>query len=555
MLRLPTSIFLLLSSIFLFPANGFSQHNEPLPLILKNVDASWDWRSNHTSIQPILEEAYHPKKDSSFGDGGMAHFITGPPRLSFANYYQKPFSDTDHFVEGGKTAFLIRPIYDLSGGKDLKSKNTIFNSAAGVILDADYKQKIGIEARFVTGISSLPYQLDSFAHFSGMMPGYSDRAYALGNGNYAFQHFSGNIIYRPSKIFNIQIGRDKHFWGDGYRSLFLSDCGMAMPYLKMQTTIWKLQYTSLFTWMQDWTNSNGFAKDFRSKFGTFHYIDFNATKWLNLGVFESIIFQGNDNLRMRGFDPNYLNPIIFYRPVEYSLGSSDNAMLGLSLKIRFNRNNIFYSQIILDEFYLKEIKAWKNGWWANKQGIQMGYKMFNVGNVNGLNMQMEMNIVRPYTYTHGSPQQNYSNAGMPLAHPLGANFAEGLGILSYYHKGFSISGKMVMAAMGLDSAGKNYGQNIFLPYGTRSVTTATLSPAADYNHHIFDGTKTILFSAELTSAYRFNTSFPLRVELTAGVWALHQYGNGVKKQATAVNKSSYIQLGLCLPLWRTYRDY
>ncbi|MBI3510432.1 MAG: hypothetical protein HY064_07190 [Bacteroidetes bacterium] len=527
----------------------------------------------HTSILPMIDadlRTRYEKSDSNafhlVYDWDLAFLLRRP---TFKNYYRKEpavtaIDDLASNEELKKSAFILRPVYDFTGGKDFKTKNTIFNSYAGVILDADYKQKIGIEARFVSGISALPGNLDSIARFTGMMPGFGDRAYALGNagqnggaglGNYSFQHFSGNIIYRPSKIFNIQIGRDKHFWGDGYRSLFLSDVGAAMPYLKMQTTIWKIQYTSLFTWMQDWTNSNGSSKDFRSKFGTFHYIDFNAAKWLNLGVFESIIFQGNDSYRMRGFDPDYLNPIIFYRPVEYSLGSSDNALLGFSFKIRFNTNNVFYSQLLLDEFYLKEIKNWKAGWWGNKQGVQLGYKIFNVAHVSGLNLQMEMNIVRPYTYTHGSPQQNYSNAGMPLAHPLGANFAEGLGILSYYHKRFSVSGKMVMAGIGLDSAGKNYGQNIFLPYTTRSVTIATLSPAADYNHHIFDGTKAILFSAEFSCAYRFNTSFPLRVELIAGTYGLHQYAKGLKNPASAVNKSSYVQIGLSLPLWKTYRDF
>ena len=98
----------------------------------------------------------------------------------------------------------------------------------------------------------------------------------------------------------------------------------------------------------------GSAQDFRSKFGTFHYLSFNATKWLNIGVFESVIWQGNDPNRQRAYDINYLNPLIFFRPVEYSLGSADNSMLGFSFKIRLNENNQLYGQLLLDEFYLKE---------------------------------------------------------------------------------------------------------------------------------------------------------------------------------------------------------
>jgi len=42
--------------------------------------------------------------------------------------------------------------------------------------------------------------------------------------------------------------------------------------------------------------------------------------------------------------------------------------------------------------------------------------------------QMEWNQVRPFTYSHGSPQQNYAHFNQPLAHPAGSNFYEFLAI-------------------------------------------------------------------------------------------------------------------------------
>lgn len=200
----------------------------------------------------------------------------------------------------------------MSAGFDFKSSRTLVSTIGGIIVDADFKRKIGIEIRFAGGTSTLPNYLDSIASFSGVMPGWGDRAYSNGNSSYSFQHISGNLIWRPSKIFNLQVGRDKHFWGDGYRSLFLSDVSAAIPYIKQTTSIWKLQYVSLFGWMQDYTQANGFASGFRNKFGTFHYLSYNATKWFNVGVFESVIWQGTDSNRQRGFDVNYLNPVIFF---------------------------------------------------------------------------------------------------------------------------------------------------------------------------------------------------------------------------------------------------
>lgn len=558
-------IFLLLFFL-LFSQKNFAQHVLPMN---DETTARWLNLQGHSAVQPYLN--LDVKADYLASGQRMAGHLpsvedrthTGYflPRYTWNSVYAKPFYSDKQSGNGTAIlppdpvyafakpiAFVARPVYDFQFGKEFVGNRTMFTTAGGIILNADYKQKFGIELRFATGITGLTNNQDSLSRAFGMLPGWGDRAYPVDtNGRYSFQHFSGNMIWRPSKVFNLQVGRDKHFWGDGYRSLFLSDLGPAFPYIKQQTTIWKLQYTSLFAWLQDWTNSTGSAKDFRSKFATFHYLSFNAAKWLNIGVFESVIWQGADANRYRGFDPNYLNPIVFFRPVEYSAGSSDNVMLGFAFKIRFNANNQFYSQLILDEFFLKEIKNWKAGWWANKQGIQMGYKCSNFGTAKNLFMQVEMNIVRPYTYSHGSPQQSYTHAAAPLAHPLGANFFELFGMLSYQWKGITVTGKLVGIRYGMDPDGKNFGQNIFLSYIDRSATNPQTPNEHDYGHRMFDGFGTNILYAEFKASYTFNTAFPLRLEFTTG--ARSQNGLLIHQN------SSYVTFGLSLPLWKSYRDY
>jgi hypothetical protein len=547
--RFVLKFFFIISTLF-FSQKNFAQHtillnqdvNQQLELGCNNLDV-------HSSVKPMLDVDVNGKTfkilDSITHSAGSDYEVTGKyytaytlnyPRATFRNYYRKP-TDTSSFSPGGKAALLIRPVYDVNVGYDLTSNRLLTTTVGGAILDADYKQKIGIEIRFAGGNVTLPDFLDSIVTASHTMPGYGDRAYSIGKASYTFQHISGNLIWRPSKIFNLQIGRDKHFWGDGYRSLFLSDGSAAMPYIKQTTTIWKFQYVSLFTWMQDYTVSQNSVKNFRNKFGTFHYISFNAAKWWNIGVFESVIWQGNDSHRVRGFDPDYLNPVIFFRPVEYSLGSSDNAMLGFASKFRLNRNNQVYFQLLLDEFYLKEILA-HNQWWANKQGFQLGYKCFNFADVKNLFLQTEMNVVRPFTYSHGSPQQNYSNAGNPLAHPLGSNFFEWLGLVSYTHQNYIFSGKFVSAIYGLDPDGLNFGQNINKSYMTHDH---------DYDNKMFQGIRTNLINVELKAAYKFNTAFPLQMEFIFG--ARHEHN------VYKVKDDFYVQFGLSLPLWRSYRDY
>lgn len=510
-------------------------------------------RTAHSAIKPYVDMDVIPADTVRRIDAAIrpSDAIIVPPRLSMQSVYSKG-SPLYNYVSAARldhtAEFAIRPIYDLRGGYDLKASRMLLTTAAGVAIAGDFNMKLGYEVRLVSGITNLPNYQDSLASHLGFVPGWGDRAYMLDSGKYGFQHLSGNIIWRPTPVFNLQVGRDKHFWGDGNRSMFLGDQGAAYPYIKAQTTIWKLQYTSLFAWLQDWTMSNGSNKDFRSKFASFHYLSFNAAKWFNISIFEGIVWQGTDSNRQRWFDANYLNPLVFFRPVEYSLGSSDNAMLGIAGKIRFNRNNVLYGQIILDEFYLKEIKAWKDGWWANKQGAQVGYKCFNFGMVDNLFMQMEVNVVRPYTYSHGSPQQSYSNGPLPLAHPMGANFAEFTGILSYNVKGFTVTGQLNVCRYGADvNDTMNYGQNVFQSYRDREF---------EYGNKVFQGCPTNVFLAKLNASYVFNTKFPLRLQLTAisrsekTKWNDPALGSLERKL-----KSSFVMVGLSLPLWRAQDDY
>ena len=65
----------------------------------------------------------------------------------------------------------------------------------------------------------------------------------------------------------------------------------------------------------------------QKKHGAFHYLDYALNNNLTIGLFEAIIWQSRDENFERGFDVHYLNPIIFYRPVEFSKHSPDNALL------------------------------------------------------------------------------------------------------------------------------------------------------------------------------------------------------------------------------------
>jgi hypothetical protein len=69
-------------------------------------------------------------------------------------------------------------------------------------------------------------------------------------------------------------------------------------------------------------------RTYATKFMANHYLSWNVSNRLNLGFFESVIWTNTND---RGFDASFINPIVFYRSVEFaSSARTGNALLGLT---------------------------------------------------------------------------------------------------------------------------------------------------------------------------------------------------------------------------------
>lgn len=459
----------------------------------------------------------------------------------------------EHDKKHKKGEIEVYPLLTAEAGYQASSPSRFTNDLAiGGHLLGNIGKKFSFNFKALAGNAIFNSSTDSIVRQTHVVPGigYAYRANSDSvNTQYAYQYYSGYLSYSPNKIFNFQVGNDKQFWGDGYRSLFLSDVSAPYPYLKITTNVWHLTYVNLYTIMKDVTNPSGFKSDWLTKYATFHYLGWNATKRINIGLFESIVWQGSDSTRYRGYDVNYLNPVMFFRPTEYSLGSSDNAFVGLSFKIKLFKKQQVYGQFMLDEFLLKEVIAdikhsikddstGKWGWWANKQGVQIGFKSFDLFGIKRLNFQTEYNFVRPYTYAHGSVQQNYGHFNQPLAHPLGANFWEEATFINYRIKRFFIEAKLIYAEYGADWAGSDYGKNIFISYSNRKN---------DYYNFTTQGLQTTLITASLRGAYILDTRMNLKIELG--------FAERMEQNNNANNQTPYFFLGIRTDLSNLYSDF
>ncbi|TMI85168.1 MAG: hypothetical protein E6H10_04200 [Bacteroidetes bacterium] len=343
----------------------------------------------------------------------------------------------------------------------------------------------------------------------------------------------GYFTFGVTKYIDVSFGYDKNVIGNGYRSLFLSDFSNNILFLKLNTRIWRFNYQNLFMELNA-TEPRGPDRLLKKKYATMHHLDINLTKSLNVGLFEGIIFGRPDH-----FEFGYLNPIIFYRSIEQQNGSFDNAVVGIDFKANVAHALQFYGQLLFDEFVLAEVKK-NRGAWVNKWGIQAGAKYIDALGIKNLDLQFETNIVRPFTYSHSDSIANYTHYNQPLAHPLGANFYELIGIARYQPAPkWLVQGKLFFWNQGLDSSAESFGSNIFLP---------NVSPyrTKDFGYRIGDGlgSKAVIAS--------FLVSYELKQNLFIDVSALFRKQNIDASPSTpAVSKNtSVISLGVRLNMQR-----
>ncbi|MCS6979593.1 MAG: hypothetical protein NZM15_05780 [Flavobacteriales bacterium] len=247
--------------------------------------------------------------------------------------------------------------------------------------------------------------------------------------SYDFFQARGYITFSAIRdVIQVQAGHDRLFLGNGYRSLFLGDFAPPLLFFRLNTRVWIFNYTNIFA--QGIHNSGPIAfVGFDRKFLAMHHLSVNLGRHINIGLFEAITSSPTESKPHR-FEINYLNPIIFYRAIENAIGSDDATQVGMDFKVNMLRHVQLYGQLNLNEFAVSEFLA-RKGSWMNQQAFQLGLKYVDAFALRNLDIQGEVNYVRPFMYTDKRAINSYEHYNQPLAHPAGANFIEYLGVLRY----------------------------------------------------------------------------------------------------------------------------
>lgn len=432
---------------------------------------------------------------------------------------------------------VINPVIQQQQGAESGYKERVFLNSKGLTARGIIGNKIGFSAYITDNQERGPRFVQTRIDSADAVPGAGFyKAFKVTAKDYFDAR--GSIHFNATKYLNFSFGYDKQFIGNGYRSLFLSEYANSALFLKVNTRIWKFNYMNLFMELTPQTvQISAGDKLLDKKYVAMHHLSFNATPWLNLGLFEAVVFG-----RKNHFDFTYLNPIMFLRVSEQQNGSADNALVGFDFKANVAKRAQFYGQFLLDEFFLKEVRA-QNGWWANKFGLQLGAKYIDLFNVKNLDVHGEINLVRPFTYSHYDSVSNYTHFNQPLAHPLGANFAEMIGVVRYQpFPRWTAEARLIVWKQGLDSLGvnSNYGSDIF--------KVNTNRPAGDYGYKIGSGIAANAVNAQLWVSYEWKENLYLE-----GGLLYRKQSKPVG--AASVPDATVMSLGLRWNAWRRTYDY
>ena len=428
--------------------------------------------NSHTSIKPyffndVLTEVNMDSIDSTVTDTNRLYLLPTSKLAKFMRWSENKLMDEDLvFIDSGGLKLRANLLLGLQVGRDGNEEENYWQNTRGYWLSGQVGEKAFFESAFYeTQANLLPY-INDYARQGYVLPGQGRyKPFKEGAGaDWAFA--SGAFGYRANKHFTAYLGHGKNFIGDGYRSLLLSDNSFNYPYFKLETNVWNIKYVNLWAQLSHIGFYPGAAGDrnWTQKYLAVHYLSWNVTKKLNFGLYESISWLKED----KGFDWQYMNPVIFMRPVEWQNGSADNVLLGANSKFKINDKFTLYGQVVLDDLNFAKLKE-ASGYWGNKYGGQIGVKAYNIANIYGLSAQLEYNVAKPFTYTHFDSTNAHTHMNEPIAHPLGANFQEAVGFIRYKYKRHKLTLKAVWSEAGKDTMNVNHGGNIFLSYNTNKI--------------------------------------------------------------------------------------
>ncbi len=511
--------FLLTLSVFI-SYQVFSQSSDfPLGHRVYQVIEMQDVRSDNSfyaTLKPYSRKRVHDFL-SEYPDGylrkEMRDFSSDSPRSkkpSLNNLYQYP--EDLYYYHGSNLDLHVNPAFQLSlGQSNVANAETLFINSRGIEIRGLIDEKVAFYTYLSENQARFPQYVNTVRDSTIAIP-YEGFWKQFNGTGVDFFRAQGYVDFGVTQSISAQLGYGKHFIGNGMRSLVLSDYSNNYPYLRIDTETELFEYTNVFSELIADVQGGAFgvlgSGGFSKKYMALHHLNIKITPNFTTGLFESVMY-GNSG---GGLKVEYLNPIIFYRAIEQQNGSEDNAFVGIDFKWNIKNQFSLYGQLSIDELIVGEVFA-GNGWWGNKQGVQLGAKYVDALGIENLMLQGEVNKVRPYMYAHKDGFTSYSHYNLALAHPLGANFSEYMGRVVYrVNEKWNLESVLLLASYGNDIGNVNYGRDILKDYLVRRPDGK--GGSLEFGNEHLQGNKTGLTLAFLRTTYMWKHNLFVDLEAT-----------------------------------------
>ncbi|MDQ3048218.1 MAG: hypothetical protein M3R27_11775 [Bacteroidota bacterium] len=449
----------------------------------------------------------------------------------------------------------IDPLLNFEFGTDFadKTHEALYKNTRGFLARGSIGEKFVFESSFYENQSTFVKYIDNYiiatddlfpqtANYKyNVVPG-QGRSKAFKTNGYDYAMASAYISYTPFRMLNVQVGHGKHFVGDGYRSLLLSDNSFNYPYARITTTYKNIQYTNLYTSFMNLSNAGvktppSTERLFQKKTGSFQMLTVDLWKRLQLGLFQGMIWQAADTNNRQHVSFNTFDPVIGVNALVYGMHHENNILMGATFRLKIAKSISLYGQYMMDDVYSSKDK----GDVRKKNGYQVGFKYYNLFTIRNLHIQAEYNSVRPYAYAAENPLQSYTHYNQALAHPMGANFKEFIGFLNYRLFDFFIEIKANYAEKGTDTLSNNFGGNIF-----RSDNVFPLTQKMD-DIYTTQGLKTYITYQDVHIGYLVNPVTNLNIYVG--------FSNRVERTDKSTANTQFVYLGIRTSLANFYYDF
>ena len=466
-------------------------------------------------------------------------------REGFFGWMQRKFLDEslisikneDYWIEANM-------LLNLEIGFEETDRESPFINSRGVWIEGRLGEKFSFYTMVSENLGKFPEEYFNYYWNTYAVMGWGQINQLTNSGAVDFPMVMGGVCYNPSKYFTFSLDQGKNFFGEGYRSMILSDAVMPYANFKIETDFGKrVKYVNLYSVYLDPRSSvsvNGYD---RKKYSSLHYLSWNVNSRLNLSLFESMIWVGDSTLPNQGLELHFFNPIIMYRQIEKIVGGKGgNAMIGLSSSYQVARGVRLYGQLVIDDFDIQALQQLGKGHWMNMYSGQLGIKVNKPFQIPNSFLRIEYNAARPFMYAHRTPVSNYTHSLMPLAHPWGSSFQELLINTTYNWNRWSANLYMSFGERAEDKLGFNSGNDLFQSIFDRQ--------GGVLGYQIAGGEAYRLFSGEVTASYALNEISFTRLELGYRFRSKKYYNQELK--GSSVN---WFFFGFSTSLFERYYDF